>query len=360
MILYLTHFRWTEGDQQTCGVLSDVPISQIQNAGFLAQGTQVEGDDSTLPYVWNFITGQLLSQAVSTLDVSRMTVVSELELDVGNINALYQYKATTTDNTINNLLLSNPDGDLSNPDDYVIYNGMYHGKVQDLPAGMFEGATLVRFKDLEDVPEDDPSGISYDMITLNASNEESTGSSTASLKVKDKNGNWVDISDVSVRTHGGPAQPSNPLLQTVPCYPSLDTYSGDDPYNIVPSYYDESTGESTIGKLYKEVYIFLNENDEPIVLDINDTSNIYTVLFIDCVGGQQSIYTKHSKDFIWPFLPSGTAVFDMTDSVWPGNNNTYSVWDEETQQSITKPQYDFEHPVYARIIDLLLGGYYGG
>lgn len=360
MILYLTHFRWTEGDQKTYGILSDVPISQIQNAGFLAQGTNAENDASALPYIWNFLTGQILSQAVSTLDVSRMTVVSELELDVGSISALYQYKATTTDNTVNNLLLSNPDGDLSNPDDYVIYNGMYHGKVQDLPAGMFEGATLVRFKDLEDVPEDAPSGVSLDMIALPASNEESTSSSAASLKVKDKNGNWVDISDVSVRTHGGSAQPSNPLLQMVPCYPSLDTYSGDDPYNIVPSLYDESTGEHTKGKLYTYVYVFLDENDMPMVIDTNDIGSIHTVLFIDCVGGQQSIYTKHSKDFIWPFLPSGTINFDMTGNIWSDNNSTYNVWDEETQQSITKPQYDFEHPVYARLIDLLLGGYYGG
>lgn len=182
------------------------------------------------------------------------------------------------------------------------------------------------------------------------------------MKVKDKNGNWVDIAAVSIRTHGGSAQPSNLLLQTIPCYPSLDTYSGDDPYSIAPGIYDESTGESTKGKLYKDVYVFLDENDEPIVLDTNDTSNVYTALLIACVGGQQCLYTKHSRDFIWPFLPSGSADFDMTGDVFGihAYNSTYNVWDDETQQSIEKPMYDFEHPVYARIIDLLLGGYYGG
>lgn len=181
------------------------------------------------------------------------------------------------------------------------------------------------------------------------------------MKVKDNNGNWVDISDISVRTHGGSAQPSNLLLQTIPCYPSLDTYSGDDPYNIAPSLYDESTGEYIKGKVYTLVYVFLDENDEPIVLDTNDTSNVYTVLLIDCVGGQQRIDTKHSKDFTWPFLPSGGTYFDMTGDLFSRvYNYTYNIWDEETQQSIEKPMYDFEHPVYARIIDLLLGGYYGG
>ena len=185
------------------------------------------------------------------------------------------------------------------------------------------------------------------------------------MYVKDPSheGGWSEVSGVSVKLHGsgGSAQPSNPLLQTIPCYPSLDTYSGDDPYSMSPSIYDESTGEYIKGKQYTNVYIFLDANDVPIVLDTNDTSNVYTVLTVDCVGGQQYIYTKHSKDFIWPFLPSGSMSFDATDQELPvSDDSTYSLWDEDTQQSITKPKYDFDHPVYARLIDLLLGGYYGG
>lgn len=122
-------------------------------------------------------------------------------MDVGNINAFYQYKVTLANGEIYNLLLSNPDGNLSRPNDYFIGNGMFHGKVSDLPAGKFDGATIVRFKDIEGSPEDDPLGISCDKLILAESNEESNVSNTASLKVKDKNGNWVDISGISIRTH---------------------------------------------------------------------------------------------------------------------------------------------------------------
>lgn len=199
MKLYFTHIRENDGENNTIPILSDVPFNQIQNTSFLAQYT--EQDTS---FIWAFVTGQLLSEIKSSLDISKVTIVSEQEMDVGNINAFYQYKATLANGEIYNLLLSNPDGNLSRPNDYIIGNGMFHGKVEDIPAGMFDGATIVRLKDIEGSPEDDPLGISYDKLILAESNEESNVSNvsnTASLKVKDKNGNWVDISGISIRTH---------------------------------------------------------------------------------------------------------------------------------------------------------------
>lgn len=198
MKLYFTHIRENDGENNTIPILSDVPFNQIQNTSFLARGAE-QGTS----FIWAFVTGQILLEAKSS-DISRVTIVSEQEMDVGNINAFYQYKATLANGEIHNLLLSNPDGNLSRPNDYFIDNGMFHGKVRDLPAGMFDGATIIRYKDLEDAVEDNPEGGSYDKLILAESNEESNVSNvsnTASLKVKDKNGNWVDISGISIRTH---------------------------------------------------------------------------------------------------------------------------------------------------------------
>lgn len=202
MKLYLTHVRENDDENNTTmAILSDVPFNKIQNtSSFMAQGAD-QGTDDIMPYIWVFVTGQLLSEIKSSLDISKVTIVSEQEMDVGNINAFYQYKVTLANGEIYNLLLSNPGGNLSRPNDYFIGNGMFHGKVRDLPAGMFDGATIIRYKDLKDAVEDNPEGGSYDKLILAESNEENNVSNTASLKVKDKNGNWVDISGISIRTH---------------------------------------------------------------------------------------------------------------------------------------------------------------
>lgn len=202
MKLYFTHVRENDGENNILVILSDMPFNQLQNTSFMAQGAE-QGTDDIIPFIWVFVTGQLLSEIKSSLDISKVTIVSEQEMDVGNINAFYQYKATLANGEIYNLLLSNPDGNLSRPNDYFIANGMFHGKVRDLPAGMLDGATIIRYKDLEDAVEDNPEGGSYDKLILaeSESNEESNVSNTASLKVKDKNGNWVDISGISIKTH---------------------------------------------------------------------------------------------------------------------------------------------------------------
>lgn len=202
MKLYLTHIREKDDENNTTiAILSDVPFNQIQNASFIAQYAELDTDD-IMPYIWAFITGQVLLEVKSSLDISRWTIVSaEQEMDVGNINAFYQYKATLANGEIYSLLLSNSDGNLSRPNDYFIAKGMFHGKVGDIPAGTFDGATIVRINDIEGSPENDPLGVSFDKLILAESNEENNVSNTASLKVKDKNGNWIDISGISIRTH---------------------------------------------------------------------------------------------------------------------------------------------------------------
>lgn len=205
------------------------------------------------------------------------------------------------------------------------------------------------------------------------------------MKVKDNNGNWVDISGVSVRTHGGSAQPSNLLLQTIPCYPNL---FGNNSAVTHPVTSEEISGEAW-PEGYYDCIIFLDSNFNPIPFDKDNLDRIQYIIKTGSVGGYQTIYYKSSGTYNSPTgLPQSICPCDPQWNVIrfsrlgyneEAESNTiraYQMQDhyeynETTQQneyvdteeddgnniSIT---FNVSQPMQLPIAQLLLSGYYGG
>jgi len=204
------------------------------------------------------------------------------------------------------------------------------------------------------------------------------------MKVKDKNGNWVDISDVSVKTHGGSAQPSNPLLQTIPCYPN--------PYSNNNAVTHPVTGEEISGEAWPEGYydciVFLDSSFNPIPFDKDNLDEIYYIIKTGGVGSYQTIYYKSSGTYNSPTgLPPGICPCDPQYTVIRFNRLEYNEeaesntlrayqmvdryeYNETTQQNeyvnteentdSISIQFNVSQPMQLPIAQLLLSGYYGG
>ena len=207
------------------------------------------------------------------------------------------------------------------------------------------------------------------------------------MKVKDKNGNWVDISDISVRTHGGSAQPSNPLLQTIPCY--TNTYEGGNGNAVTHPVTHEVISGETWPEGYYDCVIFLDSSFNPIPFDKDNLDEIHYIIKTGSVGGYQTIYYKSSGTYNSPTgLPQGICTCDPQWSVIrfsrleyneEAESNTLRAYqmvdryeyNESTQQNeyvdteedggnnnyIT---FNVSQPMQLPIAYLLLSGYYGG